>query len=176
VASCLDYFIILLAAEKAFIDSSPMNLIIIAALNRKRVIGKDGKLPWHISEDLKRFKRLTVGHTVLMGRKTYKSLGKPLPDRRNVVLASKSIPGVETYSSLETALAALRDQEKVFVIGGGKIFDQLLGRANGLCLTFVDNDIDGDTFFPPYEHLVGTRFTLVNEEKHDGFVFLDYVS
>jgi dihydrofolate reductase len=153
-----------------------MNLIIIAALNRKRVIGKDGKLPWHISEDLKRFKRLTVGHTVLMGRKTYESLGKPLSDRRNVVLTSQSIPGVETYDSQEAALAALRSQEKIFIIGGGKIFKQFLDRANELYLTLVDNDIDGDTFFPPYEHLIGTRFKLRNEEKHEGFVFLDYVS
>ncbi len=103
-----------------------MKLIIIAALNKKRVIGHNGKLPWHISEDLKRFKRLTIGHAVLMGRKTFESMGKPLPDRRNVVLSSKKIPGVETYSTVAAALGALKDQEKIFMIGGGKIFERVL--------------------------------------------------
>ncbi len=151
-----------------------MKLIIIAALNRKRVIGSKGKLPWHISEDLKRFKRLTVGHTVLMGRKTYESMGKPLPDRRNVVLSSKNIAGLETYSSIDAALEALKAQDKVFVIGGGKIFDQFLDRADELHLTLVDIDTDGDAYFPPYGHLIGTRFVLVNEEKHEGYTFQDY--
>ena len=153
-----------------------MNLIIIAALNKKRVIGKDGKLPWHISEDLKRFKRLTLGHTVLMGRKTYESLGKPLVDRRNIVLSTRKISGMETYSTAEAALNALKNQDNVFVIGGGKVFEQFLGKADELHLTLVDNDSEGDTFFPPYEHLIGNRFTLVNEEKHAGFTFLDYSS
>ena len=153
-----------------------MKLIIIAALNKKRVIGKDGRLPWHISEDLKRFKRLTLGHTVLMGRKTYESMGKPLVDRRNVVLTSKNISGVETYSSIGTALDALKEEENVFVIGGGEIFGQFLDHADELRLTFVDNDMDGDVLFPSYEHLIGSRFSLVNEEQHDGFVFRDYAT
>ncbi len=153
-----------------------MKLIIIAALNKKRVIGNNGKLPWHISEDLKRFKRLTIGHAVLMGRKTFESMGKPLPDRRNVVLSSKKIPGVETYSTIAAALAALKNQEKVFIIGGGKIFDEFLDMADELHLTLVDIEVDGDTFFPSYEHLIGTRFMLFSEEKHEGFTFRDYTT
>ena len=153
-----------------------MKLIIIAALNKKRVIGNNGKLPWHISEDLKRFKKLTVGHTVLMGRKTFESMGKPLPDRRNVVLSSKKIPGVETYSTIAAALAALKKEKKIFVIGGGKIFEQFLDRVDELRLTLVDIGVDGDTFFPSYEHLIGTRFMLVNEEKHEGYTFRDYTA
>ncbi len=153
-----------------------MKLIIIAALNKKRVIGNNGKLPWHISEDLKRFKKLTVGHTVLMGRKTFESMGKPLPDRRNVVLASKKIPGVETYSTIAAALAALKKEKKIFVIGGGKVFEQFLDRVDELRLTLVDIGVDGDTFFPSYEHLIGTRFMLVNEEKHEGYTFRDYTA
>ena len=153
-----------------------MKLIIIAALNRKRVIGINGKLPWHISEDLKRFKRLTVGHTVLMGRKTFESMGKPLTQRRNVVLSSKIIPGIETYSTIAAALDALKAQDKVFIIGGGKIFAQFLDRADEFHLTLVDIDVDGDAFFPPYEHLIGTRFTLVSEEKHEGYAFRDYTA
>lgn len=152
-----------------------MKLVIIAALGRNRVIGKDGKLPWHISEDLKRFKCLTTGHTVLMGRKTFESLGKPLPNRRNVVLTSQEISGVETYPTLAQALHALEQEEKVFVIGGGEVFAQLLDQADELHLTLVDKDVEGDTYFPPYEHLIGARFKLVSREEHDGFVFEDYV-
>ena len=153
-----------------------MKIIIIAALNNKRVIGKDGKIPWHISEDLKRFKRLTVGHAVLMGRKTYDSLGKPLSDRRNVVLTSQHIPHVETYPSVKAALDALKNEQIVFIIGGGKIYEQFLDRADELHLTLVDNDIDGDTFFPTYQHLIGARLKLVLEEKLNGFTFQDYLA
>ncbi len=153
-----------------------MKLIVIAALNRKRVIGSNGKLPWHISEDLKRFKRLTVGHTVLMGRTTFESMGKPLTDRRNVVLSSRTIAGIETYSSIDAALEALKAEDKVFIIGGGKVFTQFLGRADELRLTIVDIDTDGDAYFPPYEHLIGTRFFLANEEQHVGYTFRDYAT
>lgn len=152
-----------------------MKLLLIAALSRNRVIGKEGKLPWHIPEDLRRFKRLTTGHTVLMGRKTFESLGKPLPNRRNVVLTSRTIPGIETYSSIPAALEALADEEKVFVIGGGEIFRQFLERVDGWYLTIVEKEVEGDVFFPPYEHLIGSQFLLVNKEEHEGFTFLDYV-
>jgi len=151
-----------------------MKLIIIAALNNKRVIGKDGKIPWHVSEDLKRFKRLTLGHVVLMGRKSFESLGKPLPGRRNVVLTSRKITGVETFTSIDAALAALKDQGKVYVIGGGEIFKLFLERADEMCLTLIDNNIEGDTFFPRYDHLIGTKYRLIKEEKHEGYSFKDY--
>ncbi len=151
-----------------------MKLIILAALNHKRVIGKDGKLPWHISEDLKRVKRLTTGHTLLMGRKTFESLGKPLPNRRNVVLTSKPIPGVETFASIPDALEALKNEEKVFIFGGGNLFGQFLEKADEWYLTLVDKEVDGDTFFPPYEHLIGNLFLLVGKEQHEGFTFLNY--
>ena len=85
-----------------------MKLVLIAALTRRRVIGAGGRIPWHLSEDLKRFKRGTTGHTVLMGRKTFESIGKLLPNRRNVVLSSRPVPGVETYASLDEALASLK--------------------------------------------------------------------
>ena len=151
-----------------------MKLAIIAAVSRNRVIGKNGKLPWHISEDLKRFKRLTTGHVVLMGRKTFESLGKPLPDRRNVVITSHPIPGTETYPSIQEALRALEKEERIFVIGGGTVFSELLERADELYLTIVERHVEGDTFFPPYEHLLGTRFTLVRRTAGNGFTFADY--
>ena len=151
-----------------------MNLILIAAVNNKRVIGVHGRMPWHLSEDMKRFKRLTTGHAVLMGRKTFESLGTPLRNRRNVVLSSRPIPDVETYASLDDALGALRGEEKVFVIGGGQLYTQTLALADALLLTRVDNDLDGDTLFPPYEELLSRQFTLTAEEVHDGYVFADY--
>ena len=147
----------------------------IAALDRNRVIGRDGKLPWHISEDLKRFKRLTKGHVVLMGRKTYESLGKPLPDRRNVVVSSRAIPDVESYRSLAEALRALKDENTVFIIGGGEVFRQALPIVDGLHLTIVDGEHEGDTFFPEYEHLIGTTFVITGKEVHEGYSFVDYM-
>jgi dihydrofolate reductase len=152
-----------------------VKLSLIAAISRNRVIGKDGKLPWYISEDLKRFKRLTTGYTVLMGRKTFESLGKPLPNRRNVVITTHSIAGVETYASLSEALDALKGEERVFIIGGGQIYTQLLEQADELYLTIVDRDVAGDTLFPPYEHLLKGRFTVAQREEHDGFTFIDCV-
>jgi dihydrofolate reductase len=149
-------------------------LAIIAALSRNRGIGKNGKLPWHVSEDLRRFKRLTMGHTVLMGRTTWESLGKPLPGRRNVVLTGRVLPGVETYGSAELALVALQAEERVFVIGGGRVYARFLDHADELYLTLIDREVDADTFFPPYEHLLGTRYECVSTEPHDGYRFEDY--
>jgi len=152
-----------------------VKILMIAALDRNRVIGRDGKLPWHISEDLKRFKRLTKGHVVLMGRKTYESLGKPLPDRRNVVVSSRAIPDVESYRSLAEALRALKDENTVFIIGGGEVFRQALPIVDGLHLTIVDGEHEGDTFFPEYEHLIGTTFVITGKEDHEGYSFVDYM-
>ncbi len=151
-----------------------MKLALIAAIGKNRVIGKDGKLPWHISEDLKRFKRLTTGHTVLMGRKTFESITSSLPNRRRVVISSGSIHGIETYPSIDKALTALAGQEKVFVIGGGQVYAETLDLADELFLTLVDSEVDGDTFFPPYEYLLETKFRMTAEEKHGGYRFSDY--
>ena len=157
-------------------------IIIIAAIAEKnRVIGKDGKLPWYISEDLKRFKRLTTGHPVLMGRKTFESiverLGKPLPERRNIVLTSKSFsqyPGVETYPSIESVLAAIKSEDKIFVIGGERVFKETLQIADTLELTIVEGDYEGDAFFPEYEEIIGSRFNLTAKEEKNGFRFETY--
>lgn len=152
-----------------------MKLAIIAAIAKNRVIGKDGKLPWHISEDLKRFKRLTTGHTVLMGRKTYDSLGKPLSNRRNVVVTSTAIPGIECYRSVADALVALKDQELVFIIGGAQLYTQLFQKADLLYLTFVEQDVPGDVLFPDVLRSLESEFTLVHREVNEGFVFADYL-
>ena len=152
-----------------------MKLAIIAAVGHRRAIGKDGKLPWYIPEDLKRFKRLTSGHALLMGRGTWESLGRPLPGRRNVVLSSSPVTGIESYASLEDSLRALATAEKVFVIGGGAVYAQLIERADELYLTLVDREVEADTFFPPYEHLIGKVFRETAREHHQEFEFVDYV-
>ena len=152
-----------------------MKLALIAAIARNRVIGRAGSLPWHIPEDLRRFKQITTGGTVLMGRKTYASLGRPLPHRRNVVLSSVPYPGVESYRRLEDALDAVKNDNRVFVIGGGRLYAALLDRADELLLTLIDDDVEGDTLFPPFEHLLNTRFRETFREVHPGFTFVEYV-
>ncbi len=151
-----------------------MKLIIIAAVSRNRVIGNQGNVPWDIPEDLARFMRITTGHTVLMGRKSFESLGRPLPNRRNVVLTRRTISGVETYPTIESALKALQKEQEVYVIGGGEIFARMIGIVDMMRLTVVERQVQGDTFFPPYEDLVATEFELVAEEHHDGFRYVDY--
>lgn len=152
-----------------------MKIALIAAVAANRVIGRGGSLPWRISEDLKRFKRLTTGHAILMGRTTFESLGRLLPDRRHLVVSSRAIPGVETYPDPESALRAAAAEERVFVIGGGQIYTYFLPRADEIYLTLLDSPAEGDTLFPPYEELLKSSFRLVREEPHEGFRFLDYV-
>lgn len=152
-----------------------MTLAIIAAIATNRVIGSGGQLPWRLPEDLKRFKRLTTGHAILMGRRTWDSLGKPLPDRRNVVVSSRPVPGAETYASTSDALRALAGEERVFVIGGGTLYAQLLERADELYLTLLHREAEGDVFFPPYEHLIGSLFIERAREPRGDFDFVDYI-
>jgi dihydrofolate reductase len=129
-------------------------LAIIAAVARNRVIGLRGAMPWHLPEDLKRFKRLTMGAPVIMGRKTFESilatLGKPLPGRRNLVItrsATFNSPGAEISSSLDAALESTRSSN-AFVIGGAEIYRLALPLADSLHLTEIDRDYEGDTWFP----------------------------
>jgi dihydrofolate reductase len=126
------------------------DLTLIAALAANRVIGRDGDLPWRLPDDLKRFKRLTVGKTVLMGRKTWDSLGRPLPDRDNWVLSREALfksAGATVFASLDQALNAGQGRELV-VIGGADLYRQTLGFATRLELTEVQAEVDGDTWFP----------------------------
>lgn len=162
---------------------SPEIVIIAALAEENRVIGKDNRLPWHLPEDLKRFKRLTSGHPLLMGRRTFESLtrqfdGTPLPGRRCVVLTSKGrlpgYPDVEAYASIDEALAALRDEKRIFIGGGENVYRQFLPRADRLELTLVEGHYEGDTHFPEYEDLVGTTFQKSREEPRDGFRFVTY--
>jgi len=152
-----------------------VRLALIAAVARNRGIGYKGELPWNLPEDMRRFKQITSGHAVLMGRKTFEALGKSLPNRRNVVLTHRALPGIETYAAIDAALAALADQQLVFVIGGGEVYAQLLDNADHRYLTHVHRDVTADAFFPPFEHLIGTRFREVFRDNRDEFSFVDYL-
>ncbi|MGB8956760.1 MAG: dihydrofolate reductase [Tumebacillaceae bacterium] len=121
----------------------------IFAMDRNRVIGKGNQLPWHLPNDLKFFKETTRGHTVIMGRKTYESIGRPLPDRRNIVLTTRQgydAPGCEVVHAVEEL--ELHTGEEQFVIGGAEIFKALLPVADRLYVTHIDAEFEGDAFYP----------------------------
>ena len=136
-------------------------------------------LPWHLPEDLKRFKRLTTGHTLIMGRRTFATIlrdfGRPLPGRRTLVLtrqnALKGFPDIETYSSLSAAIRATSGAEQVFVAGGAEVYREALPIADRFELTLVDGHFEGDTFFPPYEHLLESEFELIDAQQREGYTF-----
>jgi len=129
-----------------------MTLSIIVAMTDDRVIGRDNALPWRLPEDLKRFKTITMGHPIIMGRRTFESIGKPLPGRRNIVVTSRPLAaaGVQTARSLNEALALCPEGEgERFVIGGARMFEEALSRADKIYLTLVHADVPGDVRFPP---------------------------
>ena len=146
----------------------------IAAMARNRVIGLNGGIPWHLPEDFRWFKRATLGGVVVMGRKTFQSLGKPLPGRRNVVVSSCfEAPGVEVIPSVERLNSEPYAPAPVWIIGGAQIYEQALPKCTDLYLSVVDAEPLGDTFFPKFEHLF--RFESV-VEKHEGFEVHHYVA
>jgi dihydrofolate reductase len=150
-------------------------IIIIAAIAANNIIGNRGKIPWHISEDFKRFKRLTLGHPVIMGRRTYESLPlKPLPGRLNIVITGKAgfeAEGVTTAPSLKEAIAQYASREKLFLIGGEQVYRDGLALATHLEITRLDADYEGDTCFPD----IGLDdWEQTREERHDGYSFISY--
>lgn len=152
-------------------------ITLVAAVARNGCIGKDGALPWRIPEDMQRYRRITMGKVVVMGRKTWESIPakfRPLPGRTNVVVTRNPdypVPdGVERAPSLAAALAAHAGEE-VIVNGGGEIYARAMPRADALDITHVDRDVEGDTFFPVIDPVVW-RETW--REDHDGFAFVTY--
>jgi len=145
---------------------------IIAAHDQSRGIGKDGQLPWNLPEDLKHFKKITTGHPIIMGRKTFDSIGRPLPGRTNIVITreNREIPEVIVVNSLTEAIneAGELDNE-VFIIGGGQIYEQAIQQADKLYLTIIEKTFPADTYFPNYEQFNET----LSETKHQGAEF-DY--
>ncbi|MFC0322852.1 type 3 dihydrofolate reductase [Gallibacterium melopsittaci] len=127
-----------------------MKLSLIVAMTKNHVIGLENKMPWHLPADLAWFKQNTLHKPVIMGRNTFESIGRPLPQRRNIVLSrqAKAIAGVEVVANLAQALALVQDQEEVMIIGGGQLFSETLAQTERLYLTEIDAELEGDTYFP----------------------------
>ena len=159
-------------------------IVMIAAISDNFAIGRDNGLLWNISEDLKRFKKMTLGHEVLMGRKTFESIlkmnGKPLVGRNNIVV-SKTLEddgkwdNVFVFDDLEAALESVDEGRTLFVIGGGDVYGQMIYRCDLLEITHVRRFVDDtDVFFPDFRHLVGLKFRIVSTVPHEDFDFVTY--
>lgn len=143
-----------------------MNITLIAAMSENRVIGRDNDLAWHLPDDLKRFKELTRGHHVIMGRKTYESVGRPLPGRTNIVVTNQKdykAPGCIIVHTLKEAIQKAENDSQPYVIGGGKIYDQALPLADTLELTQLHAKVEGDTYFPEVDT---SKWQIVAKESH----------
>ena len=142
-------------------------LSMIVAHAHHRVIGKDNDMPWHLPADLAYFKKTTLGKPIIMGRKTFESIGRPLPGRKNIVISrdkNYKKDGIEVVNSVEQALLLIKEVEEIMVIGGGAIYQHCLPFAHRLYITHIDGDIDGDTQFPKYD--TEADWKLVSEEKY----------
>ncbi|MDG5788911.1 dihydrofolate reductase [Evansella sp. AB-P1] len=153
----------------------------IVAMGENNVIGLNGDMPWHIPNDLKYFKRVTSGHSVIMGRKTYESIGKPLPNRRNFVITHNqafSVPGVEVCHSLQELDQLVTSNEEIFVIGGATIYKELLPKADRLYITKIHDQFEGDTYFPQFKEeewkIVSMEQGTVDEKNKYPHTFLIY--
>ncbi len=143
-----------------------MEIIIIVAMASNRVIGANNDIPWHIPEELKQFKEKTVGSSVIMGRKTYESIGFPLPDRKNIILTRNSSytqPNCITAHNIREALALCTYEKKVFILGGAEVFQKTLTLADTIYLTVLDRTVEGDTYFPDFSH---SDFKEVEREEY----------
>ena len=157
-------------------------LTIIAAASTNNVIGFDNKLIWNIPKDLKRFKELTQGHSVIMGRKTFESLPNPLPNRRNIIVTRNknySPEGIEVFSSIEDAIDACKDDLQPFIIGGGEIYSQTINIVDKIELTRVYKDYQGDAFFPdiPLDkfELAKELVNYLDDDCNTKYSFLTYI-
>jgi dihydrofolate reductase len=157
--------------------SAGPRVYLIAAVAANGVIGAGGKLPWRLPEDLRHFKALTLGHPVIMGRKTWESLGKPLPGRENIVVTRSpgyDAPGVHVAASLDAALAFCAGQSLAFVIGGRELYAAALPQADGLVLTEIQRDYDGDVRFPEFDRSAWRETQRKPQAGADGLRF-DFV-
>ena len=158
-----------------------MILSIIVACTENNVIGRDNDMPWHLPADLKHFKSLTTGNPIIMGRKTYESIGRPLPKRRNLIItrnASYTAEGIEIYQSLEQAVENCQQERESFIIGGGQIYNCALEMADRIYLTRIHTEIDGDTFFPELKmdkwKLVDDQFVHRDDKNEHDMSFQTY--
>ena len=153
-----------------------MFISIIAAMDRNRVIGRNNQMPWHLPADFKYFKSITMGKPIIMGRKTYDSMGHPLPGRRNIILSHNinlQIPHCEVLHSLEEALKLLENENEVFIIGGENLFMQALPITQRLYFTLIHNNFVGDTYFPDWQENNWQEITCARHEA-DQYNAWDY--
>ena len=153
---------------------------LIVAHSKNNVIGKDGQLPWHISDDLKRFKELTTGHPIIMGRKTFESIGRALPNRRNIVVSRQNdfhAENITVVGDIRNAINLVEDEDEAFIIGGGEIYKQSLKFADKVYVTYVDEETDGDAYFPELNLDNWQLEKLVPNRTNDGlkYYFADFV-
>ncbi|QDF76377.1 MULTISPECIES: type 3 dihydrofolate reductase [Shewanella] len=151
-----------------------MKIAMIAAMANNRVIGKDNQMPWHLPEDLRHFKQMTLGKPVVMGRKTFESIGRPLPGRHNIVVSRQAdlvIEGVTCVSSFEQAKEVVKGCDELVVIGGGQLYAELLPQADILYLTEINLDVAGDTHFPEWDD---GSWQLLQSESHINDKGLEY--
>ncbi|MFV1884623.1 MAG: dihydrofolate reductase [Balneola sp.] len=150
-------------------------MTLVVAHDPNLVIGYKGGLPWRYPQDLKHFKSITLGNTIIMGRGVFEELNEvPLPGRKNIVLStSKTYDDVDVYSSLEAALKEI-DEEEVFIIGGGVLYQQTLPDADKLIITEIKKEYEGDTFFPEYRVEIGKIWKEVSREDHEDMAFVEF--
>jgi len=154
-----------------------MKLSIIAAMDRNRLIGNNNQLPWHLPADLQFFKRTTLGKPILMGRKTFDSIGRPLPGRRNVIISRNpnyQAAGCDVVHSIEEALKLVKESEEVMLIGGATLYEQALPRAQRLYLTLIDAEFTGDAWFPDYPQLGNWHEVSREKQQADEKNRMDY--
>lgn len=161
---------------------SPQNVSLIVAASENNVIGKDGQLPWHLSADLKRFRKLTTGHHIIMGRKTFESIGRLLPDRTTVIVTRNPnyfFDGAKIAESLDHAIAATADDKQPFIVGGAAVYETAMKFVNTIYLTRVHTEIAGDTFFPELDwsqwKLTESERNLADRKNDFDFSFETYV-
>lgn len=159
-----------------------MTLTFIAAITENNVLGKDNRLLWHLPDDFKRFRQLTTGHHIVMGRKTLESMGRPLPSRTNVIITRQkdyAPAGCVVVNTIDDALSACPPDEEVFIIGGGEIFRELMEKADKLEITRVHTTIEGDAFFPdvdPAQWKLEAAVYHPKDDKHElDFTFETWV-
>ena len=158
-----------------------MIISLIAAMDRNRLIGCDNGLPWHLPDDFKHFKAVTLGKPVIMGRKTFESIGKPLPGRQNIVVSRSGFQanGIVSVTSIEQALAAASNAEEVMIIGGANLYQQMIDRADRMYLTHVDGQFEGDAWFPEFSlndwQVISSRNYQADEKNNFNFTITEYV-
>lgn len=150
-----------------------MIVSIVVAIAQNNAIGKNNQLLWHLPKDLKHFKDITSGHTVIMGRKTYESVGKPLPNRRNIIITRQNIviDGCEVVNSIEEALKLCTGETEVFIVGGAEIYKQAMALTDRIYLTIVHQEFDADTYFPEIKETIWKETERQDHESDEKHLF-----